>query len=195
MPDRPIRWSEGTWTHPPAQAVVDGPDLVATAVSGSDAWRVTAYGFVHDSEHALLAPLLPADVAVEVTFTVDLQEQFDQAGLFLKASSTQWVKAGVEYVDGAPHVGVVVTDGRSDWSAFPVPDWVGRRVTIRASRAGDAVTVRARVAGGEFQLVRLLPLDQRVVLATGPYLCSPMRGGFAVRFHSWCQTRPDAALH
>ncbi len=51
-----IPWSAGHWTHPPVAADEDGDDLVVTAAEGSDAWRVTAYGFVHDSEHALLAP-------------------------------------------------------------------------------------------------------------------------------------------
>ena len=34
-----------------------------TAAEGSDAWRPTAYGFVHDTEHALLAPL-PVGAAI-----------------------------------------------------------------------------------------------------------------------------------
>lgn len=194
MQNRSVPWDAGTWTHEPAHACVDGDDLVVTAVEGSDAWRVTSYGFVHDSEHALLQPLA-ADTAVEVTFTVDLSEQFDQAGLFLRVSSEHWVKAGVEYADGVPQLGVVETDGRSDWSASPVPSWTGRRVTIRASRSGDALTVRAAVDEEPYRFVRLLPLDPDLDLDAGPYLCAPTRAGLTVRFHSWRTTAPDAALH
>src|SRR5690606_41566187 len=43
----------------------------------------------------------------------------------------------------------------SDWSVAPVPGWAGRLVTVRASRAGDAVTVRARVDDEPFRLVRV----------------------------------------
>lgn len=194
MPSRPVPWAEGAWTHPPAAVEVEGDDLVVTAVETSDAWRVTSYGFVHESEHALVASL-PSDRAVEVTFTADLTEQFDQAGIFLRASVEQWVKAGVEFADGVPQLGVVVTHGRSDWSAAPVPSWAGRRVTVRASRSGDAATVRARVDGEPYRFVRLLPMDPDVELVAGPFLCAPTRAGLTVRFHAWSETEPDAALH
>ena len=194
MHERRIPWAEGSWTHPPAAVAEERGDLVVTAVEGSDAWRVTSYGFVHDDEHALLAPL-PPDTAVEVTFTADLSAQFDQAGLFLRVSDEHWIKAGVEFADGVPQVGVVVTEGRSDWSASPVPEWAGRRVTIRASRVGDAVTVRARVDEGAWRFVRLLPLDPALPAAAGPYLCAPTRAGLTIRFHDWEVTAPDGSLH
>lgn len=194
MHERRIPWAEGSWTHPPAAVAEERGDLVVTAVEGSDAWRVTSYGFVHDDEHALLAPL-PPDTAVEVTFTADLSAQFDQAGLFLRVSDEHWIKAGVEFADGVPQVGVVVTEGLSDWSASPVPEWAGRRVTIRASRVGDAVTVRARVDEGAWRFVRLLPLDPALPAAAGPYLCAPTRAGLTIRFHDWEVTAPDGSLH
>ena len=151
-------WAQGTWRNPPVAAVGDGDDLLVTAAGESDAWRHTSYGFVHDSAHALLAPM-PGGSAVEVAFVLDLAAQFDQAGVWLHVSPTHWVKAGVELSDGVPQVGAVVTEHRSDWSVAPVPTWAGRRVTVRLSRAGDAVTVRARVDDEPFRLVRLLPLD------------------------------------
>lgn len=189
-----VPWSEGTWTHPPADVRSDGGDLLVTAVEGSDAWRHTSYGFVHDGEHGLVAPLPPGR-AVEVEFTVDYDQQFDQAGVLLRAGAEHWVKAGVEYADGAPQLGAVVTHGRSDWSVASVPDWVGRRVTVRASRGDDAVTVRARVEGEPFRLVRLAPWPPELPAEAGPYCCAPTRAGLAVRFHAWRLTAADAALH
>lgn len=187
-------WSTGTWTHPPVAAVPDGDDLVVTAAQGSDAWRITSYGFVHDTEHALLAPL-PRDSAVEVEFTIDLTEQFDQVGVFLRVSDEVWTKAGIEFADGTPNLGAVVTDGVSDWSSAPVPHWQGRRATIRASRSGDAVTIRARVDDGPLRFVRLLPLSPDADVAAGPYVCSPMSPGLVVRFHRWEVGPADASLH
>ncbi|MBF4617507.1 DUF1349 domain-containing protein [Clavibacter sp. VKM Ac-2873] len=115
-----------------------------TAPEGSDAWRTTSYGFVHDTEQALLAPLAPG-TAVEVAFTLDLRAQFDQAGVFVRVDAKTWIKAGVERSDGEDGLGAVVTRGSSDWSLAPVRGRSGRLVTIRASRSGDALTVRARV--------------------------------------------------
>lgn len=97
-------WAEGRWTHPPVSSAADGDDLVVEAVAQSDAWRITSYGFVHDTEHALVAEL-GASEAVEVVFGCDFTAQFDQAGVFVRVDDETWVKAGVEFADGVPQVG------------------------------------------------------------------------------------------
>lgn len=191
---RQIDWSAGRWTNPPAESVVSADGLLVTAQEGSDAWRLTSYGFVHDTEHALLVPL-EQDTAVEVTFRLDFSAQFDQAGVFLRVDSENWIKAGVELADGVESVGAVVTRGASDWSVSPVPGWAGRDVTVRASRSGDAVTVRARVDDEEWRLVRVAPLPVEASVSAGPFCCAPTRAGMTVHFRSWKVTAPDSALH
>lgn len=189
-----IDWAAGHWSHAPVSAVPDGDALLVTAVEGSDAWRTTSYGFVHDSEHALLAPL-PTGRAVEVTFEARFDQQFDQAGIFLRVSETTWVKAGVECADGVLQLGAVVTAPNSDWSVAPVPEWHGRPVTIRISRSGDALTIRARVDDEPLRLVRVVPLDPAAELEAGPFACAPTRAGLTVRFLSWEVGPADASLH
>lgn len=192
----PVPWSTGRWTVSPAAVDTRDGDLLLTPAARSDAWRETSYGFTHDDAPALVADL-PAQGAVEVTFTVDLAAEFDQAGLVVRADEHTWIKAGVELSDGAPQLGAVVTLGTSDWSVRPVPEWSGRRVTIRASRSGDAVTIRARVDDEPFALVRLAPFPVDVAAVAGPYACSPTRdeAGLTVRFHSWRTGPADATLH
>jgi uncharacterized protein len=189
-----LPWSAGSWTHRPVKAVERSGDLVVTAAEGSDAWRLTSYGFIHDSEHALLAPF-PQDSAMEVEFTAVFSHQFDQAGIFVRVSAERWVKAGVEFADGYPSVGVVVTDRRSDWSLAPTPDWKGRRVLVRVSRSRDALTVRAGSEGGAMQLVRVVPFEPDLVADAGPFICSPSRAGLTVPFHAWRVSEPDESLH
>ena len=82
----------------------------------------------------------------------------------------------------------------SDWSVAPVPDWVGLVVTVRASRAGDALTVRAH-AGGVWQLVRVAPLDPALAWSAGPYACAPSRAELRVRFTRFATGPADEALH
>ncbi|MEU6207858.1 DUF1349 domain-containing protein [Micromonospora musae] len=199
MPDapqtEPVDWSTGEWLRQPVRAerTPEG-DLVVEPAAGSDLWRHTSYGFVHDDAPALLAPL-PADTAVEVTFRLEWTEQFDQAGVLVRVDDRNWIKAGVEFSDGQPQVGAVVTRELSDWSVAPVPEWAGQEVTVRASRAGDALTVRARVAGEPWRLVRLAPLAPDAAVSAGPFCCSPTRGGLTVRFTGWRRGPADAALH
>ena len=72
---------------------------IFTTARDTDFWRRTAYGFIHDDGHFLGAPLGPAG-ALEVTFRADLEAQFDQAGLMLRAGPETWLKTGVELSDG-----------------------------------------------------------------------------------------------
>ncbi|WP_416405349.1 DUF1349 domain-containing protein [Arthrobacter sp. LFS091] len=189
-----IPWSRGEWTNQPGAVVELEGDLLVTAAEGSDAWRITSYGFIHDTEHALLAPF-PQDSAMEVEFTAAFSQQFDQAGIFVRISPEHWIKAGVEYADGAAQLGAVVTDRFSDWSLAPVPDWNGGRIRIRVSRAGDALTIRAAAEGGELQLVRVVPLEPTLTAQAGPFACSPTRDGLTVPFHTWRSSPPDGQLH
>ena len=189
-----LPWSAGRWTNQPAALVETDNDLLVTAVEGSDAWRLTSYGFIHENEHALLAPF-PVESAMEVEFTAAFSEQFDQAGLFVRVSSEHWIKAGVEYADGRLQVGAVVTDQRSDWSLAPVPEWVNRRICIRISRSGDALTIRASVDAEPLQLVRVVPLAPEAYAEAGPFVCAPTRSGLVVPLHAWHRTEPDHSLH
>ncbi|MCI4062440.1 DUF1349 domain-containing protein [Micromonospora sp. R77] len=190
----PVDWSTGTWLHPPVRAQESADGLTVEPREGSDLWRRTSYGFVHDDASALLAPF-PVGSAVEVSFHLDYAAQFDQAGVLVRVDERQWTKAGVEVSDGQPQLGAVVTREVSDWSVAPVPEWSGREVTVRVSRAGDALTVRARVAGEPWRLVRLAPLDPAAEASAGPFCCSPSRGGLVVRFTGWRVGPADEALH
>lgn len=194
MTNTRVDWAAGTWTNPPVSEVHEGGDLLVTAAQGSDAWRTTAYGFVHESEHALVRGFTP-DCAVEVSFLCELSEQFDQAGLMVRADPETWVKAGVELSDGVPQLGAVVTRQYSDWSVAPVPQWLGRVVTIRASRAGNALTIRARVDNGDWGLVRVCSWRDHLETVAGPHLAAPTRAGLTVRFLSWDVGEADVGLH
>ncbi|WP_336698644.1 DUF1349 domain-containing protein [Curtobacterium sp. USHLN213] len=185
---------QGQWTHEPAAATLDGEVLRVTAVEGSDAWRTTSYGFVHDSEHALLRPVDGA-FSVEVSFVLDYTEQFDQAGVFLRVDERNWIKAGVEFADGTPQVGAVVTRDASDWSVAPVPEWTGRVVTVRASRDGDAVTIRAWADDEPPRLVRVAYLDPDARVSAGLLCAAPSRAGLTVAFTGFRVGEPDGSLH
>jgi regulation of enolase protein 1 (concanavalin A-like superfamily) len=192
--DHEIPWSDAAWLNPPAEAVADDAGLLVTTREGSDFWRTTSYGFIRDDGHALLTPF-PAGTAVEVTFVADFTELYDQAGALVRVDAGTWIKAGVEMSDGQPQLGAVVTHGTSDWSLAPVPDWAGHEVTVRVSRSGDAVTVRARRADEPWRTVRLAWLDPGADAHAGLFCCSPQRAGLRVRFTRLATGPADASLH
>jgi uncharacterized protein len=188
-----ISWSEGKWTRTPVSQILKDNLLIVEAAEQSDWWRITSYGFIHDDGHALLREF-PIDTAIEVSFILDFKEQFDQCGILIRSDEKNWVKAGVEMSDGYPQLGAVVTQNKSDWSTGRVTEWIGKEVTIRVSRSGDALTVRAK-ADDDFRLVRVTPLDSKLSWMAGPMLCAPTRAGFVATITSWRVGECDANLH
>lgn len=191
---RPVEWSAGEWLNEPESRVDADGRLHLSAREGSDFWRRTSYGFERDSGHALLYPL-PQDSAVEVTFRADFGHLYDQAGVLLRCDENTWIKTGIEFTDGLPHLSAVVTHGLSDWSTFPVPEWAGREITMRVSRSGDAVTVRARVDAEPWVLIRLAPLAPTAVAGAGPFCAAPERSGLTVEFVRVRLGPADPGLH
>ncbi len=184
---------QGEWLNPPVATELEGETFKVTTALESDFWRHTSYGFVHDTGHALLNDF-PQDSAIELSWILDYNQQFDQAGLFIYCDEQNWIKAGVEFADGAPQLGAVVTMGKSDWSVAPVESWMGREVQLRASRSGDAITIRAK-SDGEWKLVRLAPLDPARQWRIGLHAASPTRAGLIVTFTSIKSGPADSQLH
>lgn len=194
MTSTPVPWTDGIWTHAPEDSTSVPGGLTVTAREGSDAWRITAYGFVHASEHALLAPLAVGD-AMEVSFRAPWEGQFDQAGIFIRIDAEHWVKAGVEYADGHLGLGAVVTAGTSDWSVGHVDEWLRSDITVRVSRWTDALIVRARADDGPWRLVRVAPFDGEAAASAGPLIAAPTRAGFTATFTRWARSAADTDLH
>lgn len=189
-----VPWSAGRWTHDPELVDLSDETLTAIAAEGSDAWRETAYGFVHANEHALLAPLTVGE-SMQVEFEAKWTGEFDQAGIFVRIDDMRWVKAGLEFADGHLGLGAVVTDGRSDWSVGRIDEWSTASVSVRVSRWPDSLIVRARAGGEPWRLVRVAPFDGAADASAGPYLCAPTRAGFAVTFRSWTRGDADDSIH
>ncbi len=82
-----IPWSEMSWLNPPERAEITGDELEVVSGFETDFRRSTSYGFVHDNGHVLSAPLI-GDRAIEVSFSGELLEPFDQAGLMCGQGQT-----------------------------------------------------------------------------------------------------------
>jgi regulation of enolase protein 1 (concanavalin A-like superfamily) len=190
---RQIPLDEGAWLNHPVSSTMSESGFTVVTADKSDFWRTTSYGFIHENGHALLNDF-PQDTALEVSWLLDYHQQFDQAGLFVYAEDNNWIKAGIEFCDGAPQLGAVVTRDVSDWSVAPVPEWFGHEVHLRISRSGDALTIRAR-HDGDWKLVRLCPLDPSMSWRAGLFCASPSRAELKVTFTALRRGDADESLH
>ncbi len=84
----------------------------------------------------------------------------------------------------------------SDWSVAPVSEWFGKLVTVRGSRKGDALTIRAKSESEkEFRMVRLAYLDPSKNWKAGPLCCAPVNQKLTVEFFNWMIGFADEKLH
>jgi len=172
------------WHCPPPHWREAGNIVKVVTGEQTDFWRNTFYGFVRDNGHFYHRPVA-GDFTIEVTTDGKYEQLYDQAGLMLRVDQSNWVKAGIEFTDGAMHFSTVVTrDDFSDWSVIPLPATAGSVTSVRITRHGDALRVQYKFGDHDWQLARLAHLRMGESVAAGLMCCSPQRAGFEVSFHN-----------
>ena len=78
------------------------------------------------------------EVEAKVKVSGDYKVRFDQAGLMIRIDKENWLKAGIEYVDGKYNLSTVVTHHTSDWSVITLDKPVDF-VWIKAVRRLDGM--------------------------------------------------------
>lgn len=157
-----------------------GDVLSVRADPNTDFWRTTHYGYDRDSGH-VLAREMNGDFRLRTRFAGAYTHQYDQAGAMVRIDAANWIKTGIEYVDGRQHASVVVTRDRSDWSVTPIEN--ADRVTIEIERSGDAVTVRYGVDDDEpTTMLRLAYYPPAVPTLAGVMCAAPEGPGYTVVF-------------
>ncbi|KAH8806121.1 hypothetical protein F5884DRAFT_469859 [Xylogone sp. PMI_703] len=148
-----------TWhwkNNPHATAVSPiGHNITITTPPDTDIWRPAK------TLDNFTAPYLYTTVAthkfqaVQVSVTAHWKTLYDQGGLVVvfpshKVNESKWIKAGIEYNDGAPRLGVVGTDILSDWSLSPITEPFTGDVlaTISIERQGTDAWVYVLEQGG-----------------------------------------------
>lgn len=168
-----------TWFNEPANWSVEGDTLIVTTDPDTDFWRTTHYDYVRDTGHIRSAEA--TDFTLTATFRGDYREQYDQAGIAIRLDERNWIKSGIELVDGHQQISAVVTRDFSDWSVAPVRDPAA--VTIKAERSGDTVTISYGLDGAEpATLLRLAYLPPAVPARVGVMAASPTGRGFTTTF-------------
>ena len=172
------------WFNEPEQwAIGDDGSLTMSVTPHSDYWRISHYGFTVDD-----APFVYATYGGEFEAKVkvggDYRTRFDQAGLMLRIDHENYIKAGVEYVDGKYNLSVVVTHRTSDWSVIALDEPVAC-VWIKAVRRLDAVEIFYSFDDVNYVMMRNAWLQDNTPVMVGMMAACPDGEGFTARFEDF----------
>jgi regulation of enolase protein 1 (concanavalin A-like superfamily) len=167
------------WFHAPAQWTGHPSDkLTFTVDSHTDYWQVTHYGFKRDNGPYYYQEI-SGNFEASVKITGQYKELFHQAGLMIRIDEKNWIKTGIEYVDGVQNVSAVVTREVSDWSVVPRQD-SPPAVWLKLLRKGDYVEIRYSFDNVKFDMLRLAYFPPDVKVQIGVVAAAPGEQSFAV---------------
>ena len=107
------------WFNEPERWEIKGNSLSMSVTPHTDYWRISHYGFTVD-DAPFLYTVRGGEFEVKVKISGDYKTRFDQSGLMLRIDRENYIKAGIEFVDGKYNLSTVVTHHTSDWSIIPL---------------------------------------------------------------------------
>ena len=178
------------WFNEPAQWTIQDHVFSMQVTPQSDYWRISHYGFTVD-DAPFLYTLRGGEFEVKVKVSGDYRTRYDQAGLMLRIDHENYIKAGIEFVDGKYNLSAVVTHHTSDWSIIPLEKPVPF-VWIKAVRRLDAIEIFYSFDDQEYTLMRNAWMQDNHPIMVGLMGASPDGQGFEARFeHFSIQHLPD----
>ena len=171
------------WFNEPAKWEIKNNAFIMQVTPKSDYWRISHYGFTVDD-----APFYYANYGGEfeakVKITGAYKARFDQMGLMIRTDEKNYIKAGVEFVDGKFNISTVVTHEKSDWSVTTL-DKVPPFVWIKVVRRLDAVEVFYSYDDKTYIMTRNAPLADNKPVMVGLMAASPDGNGFEAKFENF----------
>ncbi len=168
------------WYNEPPRWDQTGDQLVVTTGPKTDFWRKTHYGFIRDSGHFCYEKAT-GDFAAGVEVRGQYKDLYDQAGLMVRVDEANWLKCGIEFVDGVQNASCVVTRDYSDWSVVALPA-SPTSIWLQITRQGDSLDVQYSIDGANYTLLRMAYLPLKETVQVGPMCASPDGNGFEVAF-------------
>ena len=171
------------WFNEPESWEINDNVLTMDVTPQSDYWRISHYGFTVD-DAPFLYTTRGGEFEVKVKISGEYKVRFDQAGLMLRIDKENYIKTGIEYVDGKYNLSAVVTHHTSDWSVItldrPVP-----YIWIKAVRRLDAVEVFYSFDDKEYIMMRNAPLQDNSPVMVGLMAACPDGQGFKAKFENF----------
>lgn len=168
------------WFNEPEHWEIKSGRLSMDVTPQTDYWRISHYGFTVD-DAPFLYTVRGGEFEVKVKISGDYSARFDQSGLMLRIDQENYIKAGIEFVDGKYNLSTVVTHRTSDWSIIPL-DRPVRFVWIKAVRRLDAVEIFYSFDDKEYVMMRNAWMQDNCPVMVGMMAASPDGTGFKADF-------------
>lgn len=178
------------WFNEPASWSIKSGVLTMDVTPKSDYWRISHYGFTVDD-----APFYYAEYGGEfeakVKVSGDYKVRFDQAGMMIRLDHENYIKTGIEFVDGKYNLSTVVTHTTSDWSVIELDRPVDF-IWIKAVRRLDAIEIFYSFDDKEYKMMRNAWVEANHPVKIGMFAACPDGDGFKARFSDFKVTHlPD----
>ena len=164
----------------PEQWEIKNNVLSMSVTPQSDYWRISHYGFTVDDAPFYYATY-GGEFEAKVKVVGEYKERFDQAGLMLRIDHENYIKAGIEFVDGKFNLSTVVTHKTSDWSVITLDKTVPY-IWIKAVRRLDAVEIFYSFDDKTYTLMRNAWLQDHIPVKVGLMAACPDGSGFNAKF-------------
>ena len=179
------------WFNEPENWNITENVLTVDVTPQTDYWRISHYGFTVD-DAPFLYTVRGGEFEVKVKISGDYRTRFDQSGLMLRIDHENYIKTGIEFVDGKYNLSTVVTHHTSDWSIIPLDKPVPF-VWIKAVRRLDAVEIFYSFDDKEYTMMRNAWLQDNHPVKVGVMGACPDGDGFTARFEDFTiKHLPDA---
>lgn len=178
------------WFNEPSGWEISGKTLTMDVTPKSDYWRISHYGFTVDD-----APFYYAEYGGEfeakVKISGDYKVRFDQAGMMIRIDHENYIKTGIEFVDGKYNLSTVVTHHTSDWSVISLDKSV-EYIWIKAVRRLDAIEIFYSFDDKEYIMMRNAWMAANCPVKIGMFAACPDGEGFKATFSDFKVTHlPD----
>ena len=179
------------WFNEPADWSIKDGKLKMSVTPKSDYWRISHYGFTVDD-----APFYYAEYGGEfeakVKVSGDYTVRFDQAGMMIRIDHENYIKTGIEFVDGKYNLSTVVTHHTSDWSVIAL-DRPVESIWIKAVRRKDAIEIFYSFDDVTYTMMRNAWMEANLPVKVGMMAACPDGNGFDVTFSDFSVKHlPDA---
>ncbi|MDE6559007.1 MAG: DUF1349 domain-containing protein [Muribaculaceae bacterium] len=178
------------WFNEPSQWEIKDGKLMMSVPAKTDYWRISHYGFTVDD-----APFYYSEYGGEfeakLKISGDYKVRFDQAGMMIRIDHENYIKTGIEFVDGKYNLSTVVTHHTSDWSVISLDRPVDA-IWIKAVRRLDAIEIFYSFDDKNYQMMRNVWMEANRPVKIGMFGACPDGDGFNVTFSDFKVTHlPD----